>query len=92
MKYVSLAAVAALLAASPVLAQTGQEPTFGSTVTQAAGDVASKVANDALNKAIGLPGDDSPAVSSKAKKNNVPNLGRSDDHRKDADHGHKGKN
>lgn len=84
MKHVFAAAALAALVANPVFAQTATE-----AVTGAVTGAAVKAATDGINKAAGTKAGDKEAKGKRDKDG--PNYGKSEDHRQDGDHGHKGK-
>ena len=79
MKTLFAAAALAARLAGPALAQSAAE-----TITKAATEAATQAAVDKVQKAAG--GD-----KHKAKDKSGPNYGKSEEHRQDGEHGHKGK-
>lgn len=93
MKSILAAAIAmVVLSGAPALAQSVTD-----TLSTAAKQAATQAATDGLNKAAGTTADadrDRGDKGKHAKKNrddHAPNWGKSEDHRRDDDHGHKGK-
>jgi hypothetical protein len=84
MKLVIATMIVAVGLATPAWAQSAAD-----TLTQAAKQAAAEAVTDGINKAAG--------TSDKSKEHKVkkdkdgPNWGKSEDHRRDDDHGHKGK-
>lgn len=84
MKTLFAAAALAALVANPVLAQSAIDAIAG-----AAKDAAVQSATDGITKAAGGKKGETEAKGKRHKDG--PNLGKSEDHRQDGDHGHKGK-
>lgn len=84
MKLVFATLVIAAGLAAPAWAQSATD-----AITQAAKEAATQTAVDSIDKATGTKGADHDKKMKKDKDG--PNWGKSEDHRQDDDHGHKGK-
>jgi hypothetical protein len=80
-------ALAALSVSSSAMAQSAAD-----TLKAAATQTATQAATDQINKAAGTSAaKQGEHKAKKAKDDNEPNYGRSEEHRQDGEHGHKGK-
>lgn len=82
-----ITAAVALGLASPAFAQTAAD-----ALKQAATQAATQAVTDGINKAAGADSSDKGGKKAKKEKDkDGPNWGKSEDHRQDGEHGHKGK-
>ena len=80
---------APVVVAAALLTGSAWAQSAADTLKDAAAQAATQAATDSINKAAGT----GSAESGKAKKDKKdgPNWGKSEDHRRDGDHGHKSK-
>ena len=87
--------LAPVLVAAALMTGSAWAQSAADTLKDAATQAATQAATDGINKAAGTTSTESGKAKKDKKekkdKKDGPNWGKSEDHRRDGDHGHKGK-